>query len=44
MFNWTHRWFNPEGKLSADAIVDAFCSIFFEGMQSGADKPPPAPA
>ena len=33
MFNWTHRWFNPSGKLSAAEIIDSFCKIFFDGME-----------
>lgn len=34
MFNWTHRWFKPEGRQSAKEIADAFCKIFFEGMEA----------
>ncbi len=33
MFNWTHRWHRPDGKLTAKEISDSFCKIFFEGMQ-----------
>ena len=32
MFNWTHRWFKPGGRVSAKEIAQAFCSIFFDGM------------
>jgi len=32
MFNWTHRWFTPDGKLSAGDIANAFNMIFFQGM------------
>lgn len=33
MFNWTHRWHRPGGQLSARAIAQGFCTIFFEGIQ-----------
>jgi AcrR family transcriptional regulator len=36
MINWTHRWFKPGKKHSASEIVDAFWTIYFEGMR--ADK------
>jgi AcrR family transcriptional regulator len=34
MFNWTHRWFSPQGKKSAKDIAAAFCKIFFDGMMA----------
>jgi AcrR family transcriptional regulator len=36
MVNWTHRWFKPGKKLNAEQIIDAFWSIFFEGMRASA--------
>ena len=32
MFNWTHRWFTPEGTFSGADVTRAFCKIFFEGL------------
>ena len=32
MFNWTHRWFDPNGKKTAREIAEAFCKIFFDGL------------
>lgn len=32
MLNWTHRWYVPGRKYSADALADAFLAIFFEGI------------
>lgn len=32
MFNWTHRWFDPDGRQTAKEVSDAFCKIFFDGM------------
>jgi AcrR family transcriptional regulator len=32
MFNWTHRWFKPSGKLSAEEVADQFCKIFLDGI------------
>ena len=32
MFNWTHRWFTPEGAFSGADVTRAFCKIFFEGL------------
>lgn len=39
MFNWTHRWHRPGGKLSARLIAEAFCKVFFDGMQDAAAAP-----
>lgn len=36
MLNWTHRWFKPGGKRSAQEIASWFSEIFFNGMQPGA--------
>ena len=36
MFNWTHRWHKPGGRLTAQEISDAFCKIFFDGIQKPA--------
>ena len=44
MFNWTHRWFNPAGKLSARDIIESFCKIFFDGMERQAEPKKPAKA
>lgn len=33
MVNWTHRWFKPSRRRSAQQVADAFCKVFFEGMQ-----------
>jgi AcrR family transcriptional regulator len=38
MFNWTHRWFRPGGKLTARHVAEAFCKIFFDGMQNAAGR------
>lgn len=32
MFNWTHRWFRPNGKQSGKEVADTFCKIFLEGL------------
>lgn len=32
MFNWTHRWFKPNGKQSGKEVADTFCKIFLEGL------------
>jgi AcrR family transcriptional regulator len=33
MINWTHRWFQPGKKLSAQELADAFWAIFSDGMR-----------
>lgn len=33
MLNWTHRWYDPEGRFTPDQISDAFVKIFFDGMK-----------
>ena len=30
--NWTHRWMNPRGRLSAQEIADTFSSLVLEGL------------
>lgn len=35
MLNWTYRWYTPKSKFSAKEVADAFCKIFFTGMQKG---------
>jgi AcrR family transcriptional regulator len=32
MVNWSHRWFRPEGRLSADEISRAFAEIVLNGL------------
>lgn len=32
MLNWTHRWYQPDAKHSPEAIAEAFCKIFIDGM------------
>ena len=34
MYNWTHRWFTPDGALSAADLAKAFNTIFFEGIKA----------
>ncbi len=36
MFNWTHRWFKPSGKLSAEEVAEQFCNIFLDGITARA--------
>src|SRR5258706_10040327 len=31
MINWTHRWFRPNGPLSADQVAEIFCRLTFNG-------------
>jgi len=33
MLNWTHRWYQPGGAHTAQEISNAFCEIFFSGME-----------
>jgi AcrR family transcriptional regulator len=39
MFNWTHRWFTPDGPLNAREIAAAFAAIFFDGFVAQAATP-----
>lgn len=41
MLNWTHRWYDPEGRHSPDGIADAFCKIFLNGMRNTKDHATP---
>jgi AcrR family transcriptional regulator len=34
MINWTHVWFRPDGRLSADALGDLAVGIFLDGLKS----------
>lgn len=34
MFNWTHRWFKPNGKQSGKEVADTFCKLFLDGLSS----------
>jgi AcrR family transcriptional regulator len=36
---WMHEWYDPARK-SADRILDDFSSLFFEGAQGAAPRPP----
>lgn len=40
MVNWTHRWHKPDGKQTARDIADAFCKIYFDGMQETKPRGP----
>ena len=33
MLNWTYRWYTPKSKYGAKDVADAFCKIFFTGLQ-----------
>ncbi|MFD2858118.1 TetR/AcrR family transcriptional regulator [Seohaeicola zhoushanensis] len=33
MLNWTHRWYDPEGRNRPEVVADAFCKIFFDGLR-----------
>lgn len=32
MCNWVYRWYNPEGKLTAEAIAEIFSKLILEGL------------
>ena len=32
MCNWTYRWYNPHGTLSAEEIADIFVKLVLEGL------------
>lgn len=32
MLNWTHRWYVPGRKVTADAVASTFAGIFFDGV------------
>lgn len=39
MCNWSHRWFNPEGKLKAEEIASIFADMVLDGICSGTPSP-----
>jgi AcrR family transcriptional regulator len=34
MTQWTHRWFVPGGRHSAQDLIDTFVTIFFQGLEA----------
>jgi VanZ family protein len=32
MLNWTHRWYVPGRKYSADDLARTFLAVFFDGI------------
>lgn len=30
--NWTHRWYKPGGRHSAEVVADVFCKIVMQGL------------
>jgi AcrR family transcriptional regulator len=30
--NWTHRWYNPAGRLTPDQVAEAFTDLFLRGL------------
>ena len=34
--NWTHRWYNPAGRLTPDQVAESFTDLFLRGL-----APPP---
>ncbi len=37
--NWTHRWFNPEGRLTADQVAETFAELFLRGLAPREKQP-----
>lgn len=33
MINWTHRWFHPDGPLSAEEVARTFASLAIDGLR-----------
>jgi AcrR family transcriptional regulator len=33
MINWTHTWFHPEGRISAEGIADLAVDLMFSGLE-----------
>lgn len=33
MINYTHQWFDPDGRVSADELANQMCDIFLHGVQ-----------
>lgn len=40
MVNWMTRWYRPQGRLSAEQIVDIFSDLLLFGLVQTPDKPP----
>ncbi|HEX9631019.1 MAG TPA: TetR/AcrR family transcriptional regulator [Gemmatimonadales bacterium] len=40
MMNWTYTWYRPDGKLSPDALAQAFAELFLNGVRSPARPDP----
>lgn len=38
MCNWVYRWYNPEGKLSAEEVAEVFSTLVLEGLHQRATK------
>ena len=36
--NWTHRWFNPQGRLSPEQVAQTFSDLFLRGLVPPAKK------
>lgn len=36
--NWTHRWFNPKGRLSPDQVAETFAELFLRGLVPAGKK------
>jgi TetR/AcrR family transcriptional regulator, cholesterol catabolism regulator len=34
MMLWTHRWYHPGSRYSAQELIDTFTSLFFSGIQT----------
>lgn len=39
MMNWTYTWYRPDGRLSPDALADAFADLFLNGVRNPARPP-----
>ena len=33
MVNWAHRWFNPDGRLSPEALASAWAKLLLRGLE-----------
>jgi AcrR family transcriptional regulator len=40
MTQWTHRWFAPGGRYTAQDLIDTFVAIFFHGLETPALETP----
>ncbi len=36
MCNWVYRWYNPDGKLSAEEVAEVFTTLVLEGLHQKA--------